>query len=96
MEKVLREQPTTIGADISDDGTSPLDAIVLSIVNALPREARLALSAAPARPDRSAADAEPDDPMEGRRYRGQPLRPEVAAQVSDEAIDEFRERIGAV
>ena len=56
----------------------------------------MALSVAPPRPDRTAAETEPADSTMGKHNRDQPLRPEVALQVSDEAIDEFRERIGAV
>ena len=48
----LREQPQAMSLDIGDDGESGLDAIVLSIVNALPKEARIALDP-PARPDRA-------------------------------------------
>jgi len=76
------------GFDVSDDGIGAADALVLSVANAIPKEGRLALEGAPARPRR----AEPQGPPP-RTHRTEPLPPEQLEKVSDEQVDQFRATI---
>jgi len=90
VEAALRGEGQSAGFDVADDGTSTVDAVVLSIVNALPKEARFSLDA-PAQPDRRpAGDAKP----EPKQHRTTSLSPEQAAQVPDEDIDAFAASLG--
>jgi hypothetical protein len=92
VEKALRHAPASIAADISDEGTSPLDAIVLAIANALPAEARIQLDSAPDRPRRAVDDV--PEPGEEKRHRTEQLPSEEVARLSDTSIEEFDRRIG--
>jgi hypothetical protein len=92
VEKALRHAPASIAADINDEGTSPLDAIVLAIANALPAEARIQPDSAPARPSR-AVDAVPE-PGEEKRHRTEQLPSDEVSRLSDTSIEEFDRRIG--
>jgi len=47
VETALREQPQALALSADDDGRTGVDAVVLAVVNALPKEARMALSAQP-------------------------------------------------
>jgi len=84
-------QPDGLGFDIADDGTSPVDGIVLAIVNALPKEARFSLNA-PVRPDRSMADV--SGPGREPGHRTAPIDAETARALPDEAIDAFDKSLG--
>lgn len=91
VEAALQGLPKGLAADINEEGQSPIDKLVLGIVNALPAEARLQIAAAPARPDR--ADS-PREPASRDVHRTTPLPADVMAQVSDEQIEALIERIG--
>jgi len=84
-------RPEQVGFDIADDGTSPVDAIVLGIVNALPKEARFALNAS-ARPNRTMAGA--SEPGQEARHRTTPIAPEVARELPEDAIERFDKALG--
>jgi hypothetical protein len=45
VERALREQPQALALSAGDDGTTPLDTVVLAIANAIPADARQALAA---------------------------------------------------
>jgi len=48
VEKALKEQPAALAMSADEDGRTPIDAIVLSVVNAIPEDGRMALPAQPA------------------------------------------------
>jgi hypothetical protein len=48
VETALKEQPAALALGADDNGQTQLDALVLSIVNAIPDEGRMALSTPPA------------------------------------------------
>ena len=47
VEKALKEQVEPLALDLSGDGKTLLDEVVLSIVNAIPQEGRMSLEAQP-------------------------------------------------
>lgn len=47
VEKALKEQVEPLALDVGDNGTTGLDEVVLSIVNAIPAEGRMSLTAQP-------------------------------------------------
>ena len=92
-EKLLRSEPA-IAASVTQQGTSPVDRIVLAILNALPQEARLRTDDAPDRPSREsvAAQAAPQVPA----HRTTPLTPEQAKAAAEnlDAVDQFLGELG--
>jgi hypothetical protein len=84
-ERVLRGQGIGFSVDVSQEGKAAVDEVVISILNAIPQEGRIALTVQ-TRPDRS--DAGMQAPP-AHQHRTTPLTPEQAEQVSDEAIEQF-------
>lgn len=89
VEKALQADHQSFGADIGEDGVSPLDAVILEIVNALPAEARLKLEAEPARPDRGTSQETQQRPT---TTRTKPIKD--GSQVSDEQIEQLASDLG--
>lgn len=89
VETALR--PEQMAFDISDDGISPVDSIVLAIVNALPKEARFALNVS-ARTNRAMAGMA--ESGQGQRHRTTPIDPSVIRDLPEEAIEQLDQSLG--
>lgn len=86
VEAALRDRPQALSLTVGDNGETGLDEIVLSIVNALPGEARIALG----RPTRPPRDDKPEPTPE--RFSNQPKPADVTP--TDEAIARFDASLG--
>ena len=62
VEKALKEQPAALAMSADEDGRTPIDAIVLAIVNAIPEDGRMALSAQPTG-DKNPKPVDPNAPL---------------------------------
>jgi len=86
VEKALRERPKALALSADDDGQTGLDAVVLEIVNAIPQEGRMALSAQPAGSkaptDPSLSETKPTEPTDEqvKTFAGR-LHPQKGAAV---------------
>ena len=68
-----------------------MDAIVIAVVNALPKEARFSLGA-PARPDRAMATE--TNQGAGQGHRTAPIDAQTARELSETAIERFDKSLG--
>jgi hypothetical protein len=89
-ERMLAGEGIGFSLDITQSGKANTDQLVLGILNAIPAEGRLAL-AAPVTPNR-APESQTPQPV-STEHRTTPLTPEQRANVSDEAVDDFVDRI---
>jgi len=75
IEKALKDLPEAIALDASDDGKTPIDAVLLAIANAIPAEGRMALDA-----------STPKQPKNSAGKEGKKINP---ADLSDEDFEEY-------
>jgi hypothetical protein len=81
VERVLREQPEALSLSANDEGQTSIDALVLEILNAIPQEGRLQLSAG--------------EPPEGdpQPEKKDPTLQDGESVATDEQIDELDARL---